>query len=198
MKTTSLLLSVGQLGRLLGVCSGTVRRWCREGKLHESSRTAGNHRRFSFESYSHLLPMADADTDSRKVVGYARVSSHDQRSDLELQAQRLKDCGCNTVISDLGSGLNCRKPGLRKLLWLIWSGQVSRLVLTHDDRLLRFGTEIVYLMCKWMHTEIVILDDPQDVTFETELVRDVITLMTVFSARLYGRRSWKNRISKER
>ena len=89
---------------------------------------------------------------------------------------------------DLGSGLNCKKPGLRKLMRLL-GGQIRTLVLTHDDRLLRFGTELIYILCRWVKTSVVVLDELAEELFETELVKDVITLMTVFSARLYGKRS---------
>ena len=70
---------------------------------------------------------------------------------------------------------------------------MSSLSLTHADRLLRFGKELVFYWCKQFNVSIKILDDPETEAFETELVKDVITLMTVFSARLYGKRSWKNR-----
>ena len=105
----------------------------------------------------------------------------------------MKDSGCEEVISDLGSGLNCRKPGLRKLLEAIWSGEIASLTLTHADRLLRFGKELVFHWCRQFNVTVRILEEAQAEAFEAELVKDVITLMTVFSARLYGKRSWKNR-----
>ena len=176
------LLSVGELAAKLGVASATIRRWCRAGKLTETLRTVGNHRRVCSCSLSNLI-----------IIGYARVSSHDQKSDLQSQIQRLKDSGCDEVISDLVSGLNCKKPGLKKLLEAIWGRTVSSLTLRHADRLLRFGKELVFYRCKQFNVSIQILDDPEGEAFETELVKDVITLMTVFSARLYGKRSWKNR-----
>lgn len=182
------LRSVGELAAKLGVTSATIRRWCRAGKLTETLRTVGNHRRFASCSFSHLIKEKE-----RRNIGYARVSSHDQKSDLQSQIQRLKDSGCNEVISDLGSGLNCKKSGLKKLLEATWSGTVCSLTLTHADRLLRIGKELVFYWCKQFNVSIQILDDPEGEAFETELVKDVITLMTVFSARLYGKRSWKNR-----
>jgi excisionase family DNA binding protein len=190
MKAGSAYLSIGQAAKELGVCVAAVRRWCRAGKLKEAFRTGGNHRRFSLKSISDLKRIKE---DERVVVGYARVSSHDQKSDLLTQAARLTDYGCNPVLTDLGSGLNCRKPGLKKLLRLLLEGRVKRLVLTHDDRLLRFGTELIYYLCRWFHSEVLVLDEPQETSFEAELVKDVLTLMTVFSARLYGKRSWKNK-----
>ena len=72
--------------------------------------------------------------------------------------------------------------------------RVSTLVLTHDDRLFRFGTELIYFIAHYMGTRVVILDEPEQESFETELVKNVITLMTVFCARLYGKRSWKNKV----
>ncbi len=182
------LLSVGELAAKLGATSATIRRWCRAGKLTETLRTVGNHRRFASCSFSHLIKEKE-----RRNIGYARVSSHDQKSDLQSQIQRLKDSGCDEVISDLGSVLNCKKPGLKKLLEAIWGGTVCSLTLTHADRLLRFGKELVFYRCKQFNVSIQILDDPEGEAFETELVKDVITLMTVFSARLYGKRNWKNR-----
>ena len=128
------------------------------------------------------------------MVGYARVSSYDQRSDLAAQAERLSHYGCQLVIKDLGSGLNCKKPGLKRLLRLLLLHRIGTLVLTHDDRLLRFGTELIYYIAHYMGTRVVILDEPEQQSFETELVKDVITLMTVFCARLYGKRSWKNKV----
>ncbi|MDD1467814.1 IS607 family transposase, partial [Dolichospermum sp. ST_sed5] len=98
------------------------------------------------------------------------------------------------TISDLGSGLNYNKKGLQKLLKRIMQGDVGRLVLTHKDRLLRFGSEIVFAMCEEFETEVVIINKSiEETTFEQELVTDMIELITVFSARLYGSRSHKNK-----
>uniref|UniRef100_UPI0018E9219B recombinase family protein n=1 Tax=Halovibrio salipaludis TaxID=2032626 RepID=UPI0018E9219B len=108
------------------------------------------------------------------------------------QASRLAGV-CDGVIEDLGSGLNCKKPGLRRLLTAILNHEVSTLYLTHKDRLVRFGHELIFQICRWAGTDVVILDDDQNVSFEQELTQDVLTLMTVFSARLYGKRSHNNR-----
>ena len=131
-------------------------------------------------------------SESRSRVGYARVSSHDQKSDLVSQASRLAGV-CDGVIEDLGSGLNCKKPGLRRLLTAILNHDVSTLYLTHKERLVRFGHELIVQGCRWAGTDVAILDGEQDVSFEQELTQDVLTLMAVFSARLYGRRSHQNR-----
>lgn len=73
-------------------------------------------------------------------------------------------------------------------------GDVGRLVLTHKDRLLRFGAELVFAMCEEFETKVVIINKTnEEVTFEQELAQDMIELITVFSARLYGFRSKKNK-----
>ena len=95
MRERKNLMSVGQVAEIFGGTAATVRRWCREGKLKEYLRTVGNHRRFREEDYRHLLP---AEERGRKTVGYARVSSHDQKNDLQTQAERLRDYGCDEVI----------------------------------------------------------------------------------------------------
>ena len=125
----------------LGVHPQTLRRWERLGKLPAPERTLGNHRR------DHVNPAKnDAFT-----VGYVRVSSHDQKSDLTRQQELLKaQAGkpVDLVISDLGSGLNYKKTGFKRLLLLILQSRVKELILTHKDRLLRFGSEIIFRICK--------------------------------------------------
>jgi YfiH family protein len=96
------------------------------------------------------------------------------------------------VIADLGSGMNYQKKGLRRLLNQIIEGKVGRLVVTHKDRLLRFGAELVFAICEAKGVEVVILNRGDDTSFEEDLAKDVLEIITVFSARLYGSRSRKN------
>ena len=190
-------VSVGQASEILGVAVSTLRRWEVEGRLRPAFRTCGGHRRYSLLTLNQIC--GKSSPEQRKVVAYARVSSHDQKADLERQKQRLEQ-HCQEVgyanlelLTDLGSGLNYQKKSFRKLLKMIALGQVSTLVLMHKDRLLRFGADIVFELCKLNQTEVVILEENQVASIENRLVSDVIELMTVFSARLYGARSHKNR-----
>ena len=70
---------------------------------------------------------------------------------------------------------------------------VERLVITHKDRLLRFGAELIFSLCEHFGTEIVIINASEEASFEDDLVQDVLEIITVFSARLYGSRSRKNK-----
>ncbi|WP_210630336.1 IS607 family transposase, partial [Helicobacter bizzozeronii] len=134
-----------------------------------------------------------------KTIAYARVSSTDQKEDLIAQVQVL-ELYCSKlsfnyeVIQDLGSGMNYYKKGLTKLLNLILESQVKRLVLTHKDRLLRFGAELVFAICEAKEVEVIVINQgDENVRFEEELAKDVLEIITVFSARLYGARSKKNK-----
>jgi predicted site-specific integrase-resolvase len=83
------------------------------------------------------------------------------------------------------------QSGLIKLLEMILRKQIKRLVLNHKDRLLRFGAELVFAMCEAQQIEVVIINKGEAPSFEEELAQDVLEIITVFSARLYGARSHK-------
>jgi hypothetical protein len=97
------------------------------------------------------------------------------------------------VISDLGCGLNYKKKGMNRLLELILHKRIRRLVLTHKDRLLRFGSELIFALCEIQNIEIVTINKGEPPSFKEELAADVIEIITVFSARLYGSRSHKTK-----
>jgi len=130
---------------------------------------------------------------------YARVSSQEQKGELVTQVALLESyCAANgweyEVLEDLGSGLNYNKRGLRQLIKRICAGDIGRLVLTHKDRLLRFGSEIIFAICEEFNIEVTIINQSEKpLSFEEELVADVLEIITVFSTRLYGSRSHKNR-----
>jgi excisionase family DNA binding protein len=190
-------VSIGQAARLLGVSVITLRRWDKSGKLC-TIKTEGGHRRYDITKINPSLLSKTCIDDNRKTIAYARVSSHDQRTDLERQKQVLElYCIKNgwqfELISDLGSGMNYYKKGLTKLINKILSNDAGRLVITHKDRLLRFGAELVFSICEAKNVEVVIINKGEDVTFEEDLAKDVLEIITVFSARLYGSRSKKNK-----
>src|SRR3990167_4856258 len=187
------LFKIGQAAKALGVSPSTLRRWEREGKI-TPERTEGSHRLYRLSQFkiSKKLNISE-----RKTIAYARVSSHDQKSDLERQKKVLEMyCASHgwkfELITDLGSGMNYYKKGLKKLLNAILEGNVGRLVLTHKDRLLRFGAELVFALCEAREVEVVIINSGAEAKFEEELAKDVLEIITVFSARLYGSRSRKN------
>jgi predicted site-specific integrase-resolvase len=170
----------------------TLRAWEASGELIPDRRSRGGVR---YYDVGKIMGLGNEDM---PTVGYARVSSHDQKNDLVRQ-QELLEAFCaakgwrSEVIADLGSGLNYRKKGLHQLLDLILHKRIRRLVLTHKDRLLRFGSELIFALCEIQNIEIVIINKGEPPSFEEELAQDVIEIITVFSARLYGSRSHKTK-----
>ncbi len=189
------LVSIGEAASVLGVSITTLRRWEAAGRL-AAEHTAGGHRRYDLAKLRPEMFRAEAEA-QRRTLAYARVSSHDQKDDLERQKQVLElYCARQgwtfEIIADLGSGMNYHKKGLKKLLDAVIEGQIGRLIITHKDRLLRFGAELVFAICEAKNVEVVILNQGEDATFEEDLAKDVLEIITVFSARLYGSRPRKN------
>ena len=172
------LVKIGEASQLLGCSISTLRKWEATGELIPARKTAGGTR---YYATSDLLGLGDADA---PTVCYARVSSHDQKDDLERQHAMLEAyCAAkgwrSDIIKDLGSGMNYRKPGLNRLLEMILRKQMRRLVITHKDRLLRFGSELVFALCAHQQIEIVIIHKGEQPTFEEELAKDVLEIITV-------------------
>ena len=186
-------VKIGEAAKLLGVSVQALRNWEIEGKIIPSHRTPGGQRMYDL---AELLGVNDL---TSPTIAYARVSSSDQKEDLERQHAVL-EAFCNKngwqteIIRDLGSGnLNYNKKGLHRLLELLVEGQMSRLVITHKDRLLRFGGEIIFRICELKGIEVVIINKGEQPSFEEELTQDILEIMTVFCAKLYGRRSHKSK-----
>ncbi|SJM36825.1 hypothetical protein A1019T_00792 [Psychrobacter pasteurii] len=192
----SKLSSIKQAANQLGVSVSTLRRWDETGVL-VAQRTPKGHRRYDLSKINPNLTRNKVEQ-QRKTIAYARVSSHDQKSDLQRQIEML-ELYCSAqgwsfeVISDLGSGMNYHKKGLKRLLDDILDNKIDRLVLTHKDRLLRFGAELVFALCEARQVEVVIINQGENLSFEEELAQDVLEIITVFSARLYGSPSKKNK-----
>ena len=186
------IVSISEAAEVLGVSITTLRRWEAAGKL-VAEHTAGGHRRYDLAKLRPELFRA-ADQGKRKTIAYARASSPDQKDDLERQQQLLQRYCTRQgwtfdVVVDLGSGVNYHKKGLKRLVSDMLDGEVGRLVITHKDRLLRFGAELVFAICEAKNVEVVILNQGEDTGFEEDLAKDVQEIVTVFGARLYGSRS---------
>jgi len=194
-------ISIQEASTILGVTTTTLRRWDKSETLKSDYRTIGNHRRYKL---SKILELINPKTNEDKItLCYSRVSSHDQKEDLKRQSAKLLEY-CNKenlknieLIEDLGSGLNFKEKGLKKLIKLIISSKISKLIITHKDRLLRFGSDLLINLAKEFDIETVVLNE-KVLTFEQELSQDVLEIITVFSAKLYGSRSHKNKIKENK
>lgn len=129
---------------------------------------------------------------------YTGVTEKKRKDDLERQADVVeiymqKQGWKYQIIEDTGSGMNYKKPGLLKLIDLLLDRKISYIVITHKDRLLRFGFELIEYIAKKMDTEIVVLNQGEERNSAQELTDDLIAIITVFSGRLYGSRSNKTK-----
>jgi len=186
-------VGVAEARRRLGVSSRTLRRWDAQGVI-QTIRSPGGRRMFSLESINRL---AGERSGGNRAVVYARVSSIKQKRDgnLDQQKERLlqaaKERGYRIVdvIAEQASGINEKRRGLRRIFRLAEDSQIDLVLVEFRDRLARFGYSYIETYLATRKVRIMCLDDAPPTSAEDELTRDLITIITVFSARLYGRRS---------
>ena len=173
--------------RHYNVSNNTLRKWDREGKI-ETIRI-GTHRRYRIK---HDSTIEHISKQQRNVI-YARVSSFDQKKDLEKQIDILqRKFPGYEVIKDIGSGLNFKRKGLTSLVKSIINGDIKNIVVTDKDRLCRFGFELIETILQSKGGSILVFYQ-SDKSPNQELVDDVISIITVFSSKMYGRRSHRNK-----
>jgi len=181
---------------ILGVTAQTLRNWDKEGKLKPSYVKSNGYRYYSEDSI--LSYTQERKTKKNlNVIGYARVSSKKQSDDLERQVNNLKTYLDSKytdyeIITDIGSGINYTKPGLKKLIEKINRKEVDLIVVLYKDRLLRFGFELVEYFAELNNVKIEILDKI-DKNQDQELVEDLIQIITVFSCKIQGKRKAKTK-----
>ena len=177
-----------QLADKLKVSKETLRLWAESGKI-KTIKTDGGHRRYIYDD--------NTDTkDTKLKFIYTRVSSAKQQSDLERQIKFLQKLYPDyKVISDIGSGLNFKRKGFNKLLEAILTGTVKEVVVAHKDRLCRFRFQIFENLCKHFSTTLTIVDDKDGKSQTDELAEDLLSIITVFTARFYGQRKYTTRKS---
>ncbi len=186
--------TINKFSKIVGVTPQTLRNWDKTGKLKPHHTTENGYRYYSEEQLKQVLRTKPK---SRTIVGYCRVSSPKQKDDLERQIENVKTYLLAQgkpfeIISDVGSGINCRRKGLLELLDRINQGEVEKVVILYKDRLSRFGFELIEYMASLHGCEIEIIDNTQK-TEQEELVEDLVQIITVFSCKLQGKRAHKAR-----
>lgn len=195
-------IGIKEAAEILGVSTSTLRRWEKEGRITsyrtQSGGRGAGHRRYDKDKVLELAGRLRPRTD-RVTVGYARVSSSDQREDMVRQREMLLAyCAAHgwscEIVEDLGSGLNYNRRGFTGLIRRIINNEIERVVIVHRDRLVRFGHELMEQIFEQKEVSLEIIDKTEvDLTREEEFVQDVIAIITVFSAKLYGARSRKHK-----
>lgn len=183
----------------LNVTVRTLQRWDNTGKL-PAKRSPTNRRYYTDDQ---LLQFLGKPRDDRKVVAYARVSTYGQKDNLKDQVVFIRQYAngkgiiLDEVITDIGSGLNYNRRKWNQLLHDVEKGKIKTIFITYKDRFIRFGYDWFERFCNEHDTKIVVLNNP-DTSPSRELVDDVISIIHVFSCRLYGLRKYKNKIKKDK
>ncbi len=184
---------------ILGVHQRTLYLWEKKG-LIETIRTPANQRLYNVKKYmetqkkeTNTRDLDSLDNEERLNICYIRVSSMSQKDDLERQREQMtKKYPEHTLIEDIGSGLNLNKRGIKKIIKLAIAGKVNELVVAYKDRLTRFGFELIEeLIEECSHGKIVIMNEDEKMEPEEELVKDVMSLMNVYVAKMNGLRKYK-------
>lgn len=198
---------VNEVAKMLGVTTKTIRNYDKEGKL-KTIRTEGNHRMILREDIIVFLQRKGLIMDETKYqkrdVIYARVSSHEQKKNGDLDRQvlylieHIPNLQNPLVLKEVGSGLNDKRVQLQKLLRMVCANEVRNIYVTYKDRLTRFGFHYLETICLAHDSNIIVVKDKLlEKSVQEELVEDMMSLITSFSGKLYGMRSGKNKIRKE-
>jgi len=184
-----------EASRVIGVNLDTLRRMASRNEINHIRTDAGRYL-FDISSFinrgNHIIP-------EKKNICYARVSSRGQKSDLQNQISLLKQqFPSHQVIFDYGSGLNFKRKGLLQILDLAYQGKLQEVVVTYKDRLCRFGFELIEnILEKQSNAKILVLGNSRS-SSESELASDLLSIITVFSARMHGLRKYKKQIQEDK
>ena len=185
---------------LLSVSVKTLQRWDRDGIL-KANRTPTDRRYYTYDQYLQFKGI-QTENDIRDVVIYARVSTRNQKDDLQNQVEFLKQfCNAKGIIvnqcmEEFGSGLNYNRKKWNKLLEEVMENKIKTIVISGKDRFIRFGYDWFEKFCEKFNTEIIIVNNEKFSPNE-ELVQDILSILHVFSCRLYGLRKYKNQIKED-
>src|SRR5260370_24624514 len=185
-----------QFGKLIGKSVNTLQKWDRKGIL-PAFRSPTNRRYYTHDQYLQYRGLISSK--QGKVLAYARVSSPSQKKDLAIQKEALRaycleqGVKVDEWVEDIGSALNYKRKGFNEVVEQIELGQVRRLIIASQDRFVRFGYDWFEAFCERHGTDITVMNG-EAFSPEEELGRDLIAIVTVFSAPLHCLRSHKNAI----
>ena len=186
-----------EFAELLNVTVKTLQRWDRE-KTLVANRTPTNRRYYTYDQYLQFKGIGK-DADFRKIVIYTRVSTRNQTDALENQVDFLqtyvnaKGLIADEIIRDYGSGLNYNRKKWNQLLGEVMENKVKMILVSHKDRFVRFGFDWFEKFCNKFNVEIVVVKN-EKLSPQEELVQDIVSILHIFSCRLYGLRKYKKQI----
>ena len=197
------LYTVSEFAELLNKKVKTLQKWDREGVL-KAYRTPTNRRYYTEAQYLEYTGKSlKKENNVRENVIYARVSSQSQKPELLNQVNYLKSYSVSNgipisnIYTDIGSGLNYKRKNWMRLIDDCFQGKISKIYVSYSDRFVRFGFDWIQSILKtYTNTEIIVVENKL-LTPEEEVVQDLITIINVFSSRVYGLRKYGKKLKKE-
>ena len=200
-----------EASNILSVHQRTLYQW-EEKKLIETIRTPGGKRLYNVKKFleenEHFKEKLEDKNEKKKNkkdlnedntlneklnICYVRVSSLNQKDDLERQKSFMQSkYPKHLIIEDIGSGLNLNKRGIKKIIKLAIAGKINEVVVAYRDRLTRFGFELIDELIKdYSGGSLIVLNEKEDIEPEEELIKDLMSIMNVYVAKMNGLRKYK-------
>ena len=176
--------------KILGLSISTLRNYEKEGKI-ECIKTENGWRKFNVKKYL-IDNKIEVKEEIKKNYIYCRVSSYDRKEDLQRQVDFLKNkYPTYEVITDIGSGINFKRKGLKKLIKIAIANELNDVVVTYKDRLCRIGYDLIEFIFKDYSNAKIIIENTKEKNINEEITEDLIEIITACSSKLHGRRSNK-------
>lgn len=185
---------------LLNVSVKTLQRWDRD-KILIAKRTPTDRRYYTYDQYLEFKGVTN-DSNTKKKVIYTRVSTNNQKDDLKNQVKFLLDFSnakgiiIDEIIEDIGSGLNYNRKKWNKLIEHCMENKIDSIMVTHKDRFIRFGYEWFERFLGKYDVKIIVVNN-ETLSPNEELVQDIISILHVFSCKIYGMRKYKKKIEED-
>jgi predicted site-specific integrase-resolvase len=193
------LIKMTQAQKLLQVSKDSLRRYEKNG-LIKSYRTPGGHRRYNLEDINKIRGVEEEQiSDTKNVLLYCRVSTKKQEDsgNLTRQKERLVEYAVKNkfnileIYEEVASGINEHRKQLMKMLDKTQDKNVNYVLIEYKDRLARFGFVYLKKLIEMNHCKLIIIEDVKEKSLNEEMVEDMISIITSFSARIYGKRGGK-------
>lgn len=182
-------LSVKKTRQILGVTTITLRNWHKTNKIR-AIRSPSGVRLYNKQDIQNIINLRESTCKKQKIV-YCRVSSTKQKDDLDRQIYFFKQQYPNhTLVTDVGSGINWKRKGFTSILELAMQGKLSEVVVAHRDRLCRFAFELVQWILETNKVKLVILNETNGASTNSELAEDILSIIHVYSCRQMGKRRY--------
>ena len=194
------ILKPRQVSQILNVSVKTLQNWDKEKKLIAFRDGASDRRYYTEEQINQFI--GKQDRISNKIVIYTRVSTNSQKPDMDNQVEFLKTYAnakgyiVDEIITDIGSGLNYTRKKWNQLLKDVMNKKISKIIISHKDRFIRFGYEWFNNLCQSFGCDIEVVNN-EKTSPEKEVVDDLISIIHCFSCRVYGLRKYKTEIVKD-